>query len=271
MKILALSDIHLDSYRIAINSSSCDYIGSIIGLDTIKGIDAITVAGDIGHCNKDNKYFIKYLRDRFKVPVIFTFGNHDLYLINRDDYSKYEGSSFNRLDDMISWADTVDDIYCLDGDTITIGSVVFGGVAGWYDGSYGSKGIDANTLWKTVMNDSIFIYEDGYRVDNYTKILNKLKPKEKIDKVLSEGCTYLITHVCPIINDKLIKPVFKRSPNTCFYYSSYLDIGSSDSLQTIQFGHIHTQEQAVVDGINFFSSPIGYFEESNNKVMVVDV
>lgn len=74
MKILPLSDIHLDFYLLnATDRKLKKFCESVLHINH-NDIDVITVAGDIGHYNTDNKAFLTYLANTYNAQVLFTYG-----------------------------------------------------------------------------------------------------------------------------------------------------------------------------------------------------
>jgi len=262
LNILAVSDIHLDSYKIGMLTkhleSFCKHT-----LKVPKDIDVITIAGDLGHYNNDNKNLLQYLSDTYEVPVLFTGGNHDLYLVSNKQKYKYNCDSFTRLNDMIEWADSKDTIHYLDGDTITIKGVTFGGVMGWYDGSYGGYDKEGLTdLWRYWMNDSKLILDKGDPYDRFDDLFHILDVENKIKQVIRNGAQYLFTHVCPINHKDLVDDKHKEGRSVAFYFNKAMQVDDMKDLKYVQFGHIHERLSTVVNGVEFFNAALGYCFES---------
>lgn len=272
MSILTLSDIHLDFYFKFFSSSpqKTERVLTKFCNETIKIpsiiYDVIIVAGDIGHYNSDNKEFLKFLRDYYGAVVLFTSGNHDLYLISNKQKNKYNFNSLERIEDMKNWSTKQKNIYFLDGDYIDIQEVRFGGVSNWYDGSYlRSKTENLNDLWKIKMNDYHYILKDGEKYRSFLDIKKDLKVDEKWNNLRIANCDYIFTHVSPVIDEDLIDPMYKNEILTSFYTSSAINLKDFSNLKYLQYGHVHVNIKKIIDGIQFFNSSIGYPFELKHK------
>jgi len=90
MRILALSDLHFHNYKIeAVNDALVDvFTKQIPDIIDREKIDCITISGDIFHVRGSIKPSVfnqtfSYFKDLCqKVPVVMTFGNHDLETLN---------------------------------------------------------------------------------------------------------------------------------------------------------------------------------------------
>jgi predicted MPP superfamily phosphohydrolase len=263
MKILQLSDLHLDFYlkEDASNKRKLQqFANNQLRLDKTADIDLITIAGDLGHYNHQSLVFMEFLRDEYNVPVLYTYGNHDLYLVSSTQRNKYSRNSMNRLAEMIEMTNAVDGIHYLDGECVTIDGVTIGGVANWYDNSYlNPEGANLDGLWYMSMNDSRLIYKDGATVSSVLDFREYLQCDAKIKAVLDQKPQYVFSHVAPLINSKLIDPRYAESTTTAFYLSnSYHLLEQCESLQHWQYGHTHCRLSVELGSVKFHNASIGY-------------
>src|SRR5690606_37953697 len=97
----------------------------------------LVIAGDLGHCNTQSKLLLTYLAENYE-NVLFCFGNHDLYLFSSDEYVGFKDSA-DRWESLKADVQHIPNIIALDGNTVTIQGVTFGGSGLWYDFTYGMK------------------------------------------------------------------------------------------------------------------------------------
>ena len=179
MKIDILSDLHIDSWH-SPETTIQDRKFKIIFepfLPKEKG-EVLVIAGDIGHYNKQNIDILKRLRDLYGYKIIYVWGNHDYYLVSKNQIQKYK----NSLEKVIEFRNTINnepDIYHLDGNIIEINGLRFGGCSGWYDGSLLKNTTDdtIQALWQEIMNDKDISHP------SYKKLHFNSLHKEKFIKI----------------------------------------------------------------------------------------
>lgn len=76
LRIWYLSDVHIDGIH------SIDYLDNIVDILNKQNVDIVMINGDLVDGTSFEKHSFKTL-DRLKVPVYFTYGNHESY-INKD-------------------------------------------------------------------------------------------------------------------------------------------------------------------------------------------
>ena len=98
MKIDILSDLHFDNYFY--NKYSKDdvinFYSQIIDFNNCG--DVLVIAGDLGHNNHQNIKILKILKEFYK-NIVCVLGNHDYYLIDKENKSLFK-SSFERVSNM---------------------------------------------------------------------------------------------------------------------------------------------------------------------------
>jgi UDP-2,3-diacylglucosamine pyrophosphatase LpxH len=224
----------------------------------------IVIAGDLGDYNIQNFIFLKELKNYFH-NIILVFGNHDYYLVTKKASQKYDNQSINRISEMKELFNKLDNVYLLDGNTITIDGLTYGGCTMWYDLSYGLNILkkdlkEIKHIWKTEFYDNELIKFN---------LINEIFPmfnseKAKLDTVL-EKSDVIVTHI---------------SPDYCnIPYEHQKDLGSSffffdggDYFDKIKdkiwcFGHIHTQTDYIAYDCRFINASLSYPTEENKKVI----
>ena len=261
MKVLALSDLHLDHYLLnATQRSLKHYCESVLRIVEPR-IDVITVAGDIGHYNADNKLLLQYLAETYSATVLFTYGNHDAWLCSPRQITKYNGQSMDRLYEMRDWAHSQPHIHYLDGSYIDIQGVRFGGIGNWYDGSYMGLTPSADNLWRT-FSDHFRIFKNGVNYHSLFDLRDDLDIDNKLATLLASNCDYLFTHVCPIIDTDLIQPEYLHDYYTAFFFSNNTEQVFSSNLRYLQFGHTHSNISKTYVDFRVFNASLGYPKES---------
>lgn len=265
MKILPLSDVHLDFYLLNTNKRKLKrFCESVLHINHEK-IDVITVAGDLGHYNADNKRFLTYLSETYNAQVLFTYGNHDLYLVSPKQVSKYKGQSIDRLKEMELWASTQENIHFLDGTFVDIQGVRFGGMCNWYDGTFSPLStVFTNYEWLKKFNDSQHIYKNGEKYSSFLAISDDLDVEDKRQALIDADCDYLFFHVSPILDKDLIETRYQEDLFTAFYFSNNPEFLYTSKLKYLQFGHTHNALNKHYDHIEVFNASLGYPSESFN-------
>lgn len=95
MKIDILSDLHFDNYFY--NKYSKDDVIKFYSqiIDFKNCGDVLVIAGDLGHNNHQNIKILKILKEFYK-NIVCVLGNHDYYLVNKENKSLFKGS-FERV------------------------------------------------------------------------------------------------------------------------------------------------------------------------------
>lgn len=217
--------------------------------------NTLVIAGDLGNFNFQNVMTLKSLKRYFK-NIVLIYGNHDYYLISPKQKKKYKRKSSNRIAEMSEFINQLENVYLLDGDTVTIEGVTYGGCTMWYDLQYGLTvqgflydNIIAN--WKLNFSDAKNITPSfSYNIQDMFH-----NEKLKLDNIIDK-CDVIITHV---------SPDFNCLPNKYHddIYSSYYLFNGEEYFKRIQdkiwcFGHIHSPMLYKNHGCYFANSSIGY-------------
>jgi DNA repair exonuclease SbcCD nuclease subunit len=210
MTIDILSDLHIDAYFAFARpqAETVKAIYSHIFLDNQKRDpgDVLIIAGDIGHHNTQNIKVLEHIKELFGYKhIICVLGNHDYYLINKSARSNYFFQSDFRAERMRDMINQREGMHCLNGETVEIDGVRFGGCDGWYDGEYIKKNFEKicpmwnipkddyyiNELWKNSHIDSRYIH--GINWQEYAQ-----QEKQKIEKIYKD-IDVMISHINPSI------------------------------------------------------------------------
>jgi DNA repair exonuclease SbcCD nuclease subunit len=268
MKIDYISDVHIDFFLKEINPEVPKFEkvvkDFVFDLLPDKIGDVLIVPGDISHYLTQTEYFLKYLKDIYS-NVLFTHGNHDLYLISDNQRKKYDYNSFKRLDELKEIASRTGTIY-LDGDIVTINGVTFGGLCGWYN----LPEFKDKELWKNGMNDSNYITEGSPYVLAYGTQKNIIDTnkyyREQTALLDNIKCDVLFTHISQIQPPKkILNPKYEDSEYNIFYYVNNFDKVQKTGCKHYIYGHTHDVQEYEAGDIHVHCNPLGYPSESMGK------
>lgn len=255
-----INDIHIDfwvrygSNQLESEIQTREFVSKVI---ETKKSDYLLIGGDIGHYNKQNYWFLEEL-SKFYKGIYLVFGNHDLYLISGSQKKLYKNNSLNRLNDMKSLIDELENVFYLDGKIIDIGGIKVGGVNMWYDFSYGiNQGYTYESIeqkWYLNSNDSNFI--KGLDIKEYFKC-----EKEKLDLIIEES-NIILSHVGP--DCKLTNLYGKSRYYNSFYFFDGCDIINHYEEKVWLFGHIHSRFDIEHEAWRMISHAIGYSDQGFN-------
>lgn len=266
-----ISDIHLDfwvkysSNHTKHNQIVEKFVNSILPKEPS---EVLVIAGDLGHYNKQNFIFLEKLKEYYR-HILLVAGNHDYYLVSNSIKNKYRYNSMRRFQEMKTIAEQIPGVLFLDGDTVEISGVSFGGTGMWYDFQYGINqlNIDANKVyesWKLISNDSVLIEGLPRLVEAmYTEELTKLK------KVLDRS-DVIITHISPDWSKVPLDHI--NDSSNSFYYFNGRDLLSNLNQKIWCFGHVHRREDYFNEGCRLINASLGYPDENNHipkKIMHV--
>jgi len=231
--------------------------------------EVLIIAGDLGHYNQQTMFLLIELKKLYK-EIIVTFGNHDLYLVNNSQISKYKANSEARLEELKEICEGLD-IHFLDGKVVTINGVKFGGSGSWYNLPT-SQDIES---WKKTMNDSRIIfsgfapkpYGNYYNSTLYEQPSNNWKTqnfwereKAKLLEVASEGCDVFITHIAlnEPTKEEGMHEDYIGDPHNIFYYTDNIEMLKMSKCKVAIHGHTHQNLDYTKEGINILCNPLGY-------------
>lgn len=263
-----ISDLHLD-FHVRINSNVLK-MGSKIDafVDSIipdHPSEILVIAGDLGHYNHQNIMMLLSLK-RFYTFIVIVCGNHDLYLVSNKQRKKYNKLSLNRWVEMKELASQIEGVVVLEGDTVSINGVTFGGTGMWYDYSYGIKEMNQtykamHELWLSEMNDNHLIYGVPKFEDELTK-LERVLDQSHVDVI--------VTHVGP--DWSKLQSNYQAGLTTSFYFFDGSKLLSRSSGRVWCFGHTHDHYAYEKDGCFLINNAIGYPNDNPGaKIQTMDL
>ncbi len=260
-----MSDLHLDFYINNTNPSGTKMYRAIqrfVDNNTKQEVgDIIIMAGDISHYNTQTQTLIEILKDRYK-EVLFTAGNHEMYLISGNMKDKYQCVSERRIDELSIVAETTG-AHFLNGDVFEAGGIKVGGSCGWYNLPTKQDILD----WNKYTRDSTLIF-NGYpihaayggevRVPWDTQAFYE-QELQKLKNIAEVGCDILVNHVAQLIPPLFTVPnAYKNAPSNKFYYTDNYNLIKQSGCSLYVFGHTHDSYEFTRDGVEAICNPIGY-------------
>lgn len=247
MKILVLSDLHLELQRFEAAQAE---------------VDVIVLAGDIHKSNLG----IYWARETWpNKPIVYVTGNHEFY--NHDRITVLES---------LRSAAKEQDVHFLENDEVFIDGVRFLGCTLWTD--FHLFGTEKQQVCKDIANqrmcDFSMINESGIRFTPEDSIkLNLVSKNWLANKLLNEsveGSTVVVTHHCP--SWASVAPKY-RSDHLSACFASRLEslMGKSDLWI---HGHTHESFEYELNGTRVICNPRGYvlhgvIENPNFEIMKV--
>lgn len=231
--------------------------------------DVLIVAGDLGHYNNQTKAFFEFLIDTRYKKIFCVAGNHDLYLVSKEQKKKYDSKSWNRIIELKEMFKDNNDIHFLDGDIVEYQGVRFGGCLSWYDGTYCNKVepfCNPLALWKRYSNDSSLIY--GF--EDFYDILIQERPKvlaiyDKVD--------VMITHINPMPHASFMPEKYREDPGTGFYTFDGEQLVDDTNAKFWVYGHQHFGFEQEVYNTTLLCNALGYpgLKDGSHKVKSFEI
>lgn len=268
LSVSILSDLHFDSHLPSYEVSDVmvrKLFDPIFTPNGIEPADVLIIAGDLGHYNSQSYTVIKMLREIYFKHIICVLGNHDYYLINHIQRDDYDLDSFKRVNEMRHLLNSIDGVYCLNGDVVEIEGIRFGGCDSWYDGAYSmwlydpkrTKGDWIDSFWRMSMTDAANI-KGIKRFDDIWDI-----EKPKIESIYQQ-CDVMITHIMPSIDPEHIDKHYRNDKGTGFFCFNGEEYLKHTTAHTWIYGHSHTNQDVKVHGVRMIAHQLGYRGESKN-------
>lgn len=249
MRISYLSDMHLDFWIPFVLSQEKwrkrteEFVEKLIATDLDKH-EVLAIAGDISHFNSQSLWALETFSDYYE-QVFFTYGNHDMYLVSKNQSNKYKNHSKNRVNELyanIADNPNFNNVHPLFTDkTFTYKGVTFGGNPLWYP----LETFEQQVFFNSVSNDSKLI--KGLNISGEHHI-NQVQ----YESLLAKNVDVMISHF-PVIN---IDSHLKYNSTAC-YLTHVKDIQAKHWI----FGHSHEQKVYEKPYCTFYMNAIGYPDE----------
>lgn len=247
-----ISDIHLDFWYEPIHSNETQIrkirklFQSLIPASPSK---VLVIAGDMGHYNKQNFLMLEHLKEFYEY-ILIVQGNHDLYRVSRGLRRKFF-LSHKRWDDMKERASVLEGVHFLEGNTIEIDGVTYGGTGMWYDYSFGLQQggythDELEELWKDKMNDINYI----------NGLPDFIEEKKKLANLIDQNPDVIITHVGPDwihAKNEYVKGIMKS-----FYFFDGQEFLDRCEGKIWCFGHTHEHYSYMYKGCRLENNAMGY-------------
>jgi len=273
-----ISDLHLDYYfdrNFSLYSKENLIITFIKKIIPTNKSDILILSGDISHSIKQIYEFISILRKHFYKYVIYTPGNHEHFIL-LEEIKLYNTSEekINKLENLLL---SIENVYFLYGNIITIENITFGGSVAWYNSDYIYKYFNnyytmtdkyVNKLWKNFMGEYTFmktIKNDKIcNFESYKEIFN-IEIKKLYD--IHKNCDVIITHINPSIKKEHQSQQYCETEETTFFCFNGEELLKNTSAKYWFFGHTHDVIEYKYYNVNCFCNPFGYPSESRSKTI----
>lgn len=238
-----------------------------------KSSNTLLIPGDICESIPHTFTFFKLIQKIYGYKnIVYTFGNHDYWLITRNHKNKYK-SSANKIEISKKLCiehnkENDNKIYLLDGNIIDIDGVKIGGAMSWYDTTYfyKNRGMysiqDPYKFWQGFSNDQKYILP---RKDDFEE-LSKVE-REKVLQVIKQKPDIMLTHICPLISDAVVNDEYKGDLGNTFYMFDAEELIYKYKPKFWIYGHMHGQKEIQVDETQVLRNAHGYPSENLNQIV----
>jgi Icc-related predicted phosphoesterase len=238
MKVLIISDIHLEFEARELDFSGCDLI---------------VMAGDIHVGEKGVRWLIEKTNE---IPVIYVLGNHEYY---KNTYPKL-------LDNIRKIAQGTN-IFVLENDTVNMSGVCFHGATLWTDFELFGNPRIAGYECQQRMNDYKYIrrypsYSRMRSIDTYhihKESLNWLSKSLKNSKATTN---VVVTHHAPSIQS--VNEKYRNETISTAFVSDLDNFIQEMKPQWWIHGHIHEAFDYSIGQTRVICNPMGYPGEDGN-------
>lgn len=231
MKILVLSDVHLEFYHdaesVVINSFPRD------------GFDVVVLAGDIVSGLRSAEVLTQLCDHFYPHPIIFVRGNHELYHSNRQiSASMLRG--IERRKSNFTW---------LENGEVTIAGQRFIGTTLWFRRDYSTETRDGFLSdFRLIEDFREWVYKANAEAVGFLS-----------DNANSD--TVVITHHLPV--EASIHPKYKGDKFNCFFLCDMEPMILDKKPPLWIHGHTHESVDCMVGKTRVVCNPMGYPHEDN--------
>lgn len=247
MKIGAISDLHVDRNP-KLNSQY--YFETLVNVIMKREIELLIIAGDISNDYRQSIQFIKDLKNKLEMPVLFVPGNHDLWSDSTDKSSKEIFEIFKQQEDCL-----IESPYMINENWAIVGHT------GWYDYSFADTKFSKEKLQKGKHYGAT--WQDKVRIDcNLSDRERSLQAANQVEQdiaAIGDRQVILVTHI--VTHPAFVVP----TPHRIFdFFNAY--IGTSDfnhvyqqnNIQYSIMGHVHFRKNLIENNIQYICPCLGY-------------
>lgn len=261
MKLGFLSDLHLDWNVVNIHHG----VSSIVEACRDEQVDKLFLVGDTSSSASDTEFVIELLNEH--IPTYYILGNHEYWTVNYEQAQESKNK------------------YYINNKAIEIKEdVVVIGIDGMYDYSFVTeykgnhkhavtdvKELKLHGLFNFDLSKHKLSLEDFYIMyGNLERMLKEHEGKKII----------VINHYVPKFDFLVYKDPMWNSMNAFMGSPAYGDLYEEYGVDYAIFGHTHHSFNAIIEGVNYVCSPVGYkrmefdetFEERvKSKLFVINL
>ncbi|MFP7486291.1 metallophosphoesterase [Priestia filamentosa] len=206
--------------------------------------EVLVLAGDFSEWNIQTLWILDEASKHYE-RVYYTFGNHDLFLLTKQQRRKY-GDSLGRLQELVNESMKIPNVVPLVKNIDIYKGKVFAGDAMWYL----PKTQEDWAFYRNVSNDSSDILINGQTIDDIPRQLWK-ESMDWYDTLEEENIDVFVSHTPPVH-----PPTSPYPPNGCYQ----TDVSFLPTNHWI-CGHNHLKATFQKAGVNFYMNCIGYGDE----------
>ncbi|GAB6448805.1 hypothetical protein bcgnr5369_17160 [Bacillus cereus] len=257
-----MSDIHLDFWVpmdhniIKLEKKTKLFAESLIPDNPSR---ILIIPGDLGHYNLQNYWCLQHLSSIYDY-VFLVFGNHDYYLENGNQKKKYKRNSNNRIIEMKNMTRNLENVFHLEGTSVEIDGMYYGGTGMWYDFQYGQQvqGFNEDELRYIWANNS----NDYKKINGFLTLDKFEEEKSQLEEVIGR-LDVVITHMGPTWDLSPYKE--DESKHNSYYFFDGKEFFNDKKERIWCFGHAHMELDKRIGSTRFISHALGYPDEGEHK------
>lgn len=243
MRVYYLSDLHAN-HHVPFRSNqekwekfTKEWMQSV--LSGVQG-EVLVLNGDFSEFNQQTLWLLEVAADHFE-RVLFLPGNHDYYLLSKNQRKKYK-TSFGRVDELVELASRIPNVVYLNQRVFTYKGVTFSGETLWYD----LPRNEDQVFYQDSSNDSQFIHTGISFVPGY-KVLHDLS-MNWYHTLAGKLVDVFVSHVPPV------HPPHSGHPYNACYVTPVPFLAAEHWIA----GHQHSRGVFEKADTTFYMNPLGY-------------
>lgn len=211
-----------------------------------KKSEVLIIAGDMSEWNQQSLWFLEESSTHYE-RVYFVVGNHDYYLLSKNQRKKY-GNSIKKVEELLVDAATIKNVIALHKTVDTYKGVTFAGHSMWYD-----LPKDEDVAWhRANSNDSRFVFGENPYEEVYQSLYEE--SLEWYEGLEGEKIDVFVSHFPPF------DPPFSKYSHNANYVAQLPFLIGRHFIN----GHQHLVGEFERFGVNFHMNAIGYPEEKHS-------